>query len=184
MIRPAAMALVTRWGEAALAAAFAFLGLWMATGGGLVLIPLGLGLCAMALAWGWTAYGRARFVQEATAPGVVELDEAELTYFSPGNGAGLGGGMGLDDVMEIRLVSIRGRRLWWVKGAQARPLLIPVDASGNATLFDAFSSLPGLSPSMLLAALERPAAPGPGVLPLTPAFHPVWRRPGAGLAPQ
>lgn len=182
MIRPAAMALVARWGELALAAGFVGLGLWLASGGGLVLIPLGLGLCAMALAWGWNAYGRARFVQQATAPGMVELDEAELTYFSPGNGAGLGGGIGLDDVLEIRLVTIRGRRLWWVKGAQARPLLIPVDATGNEALFDAFSSLPGLTPAMLIAALDRPTNPGSGIVHMTPAFHLVWRRQGTGLA--
>lgn len=182
MIRPGAIALLRRWGEVALAAAFVALGLWVASGGGLVLIPLGLGLAAMALAWGWNAHGRARFAQTAASPGLVELDEAELTYFSPGNGAGLGGGMGLADVQEIRLVTIRGRRLWWPKGDQSRPLLIPVDASGNAALFDAFSSLPGLTPAMLLAAVERPTAQGIGIQPLTPAFHPVWRRPGSGLA--
>lgn len=95
-----------------MAVAVACLGLWMASGGGLVLLPLGLFLTAMALAWGWNAYGRVRFIQQATAPGMVELDEAELTYFSPSNGAGLGGGMDLADVQEIRLVTIRGRRLW------------------------------------------------------------------------
>jgi hypothetical protein len=184
MIRPAAMALVWRWGEPALAAGFALIGMWLATRGGWVLIPIGLALTAMALAWGWNSYGRVRFVQSAGAPGLVELDEAELTYFSPGNGAGLGGGMGLGDVQEIRLVTIRGRRLWWLRGDQTRPLLIPVDASGNAALFDAFSSLPGLTPAMLLAALDRTVAQGPGLIPVTPAFHPVWRRSGSGLVRQ
>lgn len=184
MIRPAVITALARWREPALAAAFASLGLWTASRGGWVLAPLGMILAAMALGWGWNAYGRARFVQAAAAPGLVELDEAELTYFSPGSGAGLGGGMGLSDVQEIRLVTIRGRRLWWLRGHQTRPLLIPVDASGNAALFDAFSSLPGMTPSMLLTALQRPEAKGPGVLTVTPAFYPVWRRPGSGLARQ
>jgi hypothetical protein len=164
MIRPAAIAVLTRWGELALAGVFAF-----------------LGLTIMALAWGWNALGRARFVQAVNAPGLVELDEAELTYFSPGSGAGLGGGMGLDDVQEIRLVTLRGRRLWWLRAEQARPLLIPVEAEGNAALFDAFCGLPGLSPTMLLHALEQPAVGQSGLIAVTPAFAPVWRRPASGL---
>jgi hypothetical protein len=59
--------------------------------------------------------------------------------------------------------------------------LIPVEAEGNAALFDAFCGLPGLSPTMLLHALEQPAVGQSGLIAVTPAFAPVWRRPASGL---
>ena len=67
-------------------------------------------------------------------------------------------------------------------------LLVPLDAAGAEALFDAFSALPGLGSSALVAALDGKApdgaAPQGGTLPAANSDDRlVWRRQGRGLTP-
>jgi hypothetical protein len=45
----------------------------------------------------------------------------------------------LDELVEIRLLAMRGRRMWRLKQTDGQALLIPVDAEGAEKLFDVFA---------------------------------------------
>ncbi|MEI2687828.1 MAG: hypothetical protein V9G14_17530 [Cypionkella sp.] len=86
------------------------------------------------------AWRRIRFAQDIDAPGVVEVDEAQIGYLGPE----AGGFVSIVELVELRLLTLRGRRLWRLKQADGQALLIPVDAAGAERLFDAFATLPGM----------------------------------------
>lgn len=177
MIRPEARALLHRWREVMLAAALAILGLWIATRGGPVLAAIGLGLAALGAGWMLSGWRRMRFSQDVAAPGIVEIIEGEVRYFGPR----LGGAVSLADLTELRLVTLRGHRLWRLKQSDGQALLIPVDAAGANALYDGFATLPGLDISAVLAALS-PTTSGPGlILAHQPDMVVIWRRKGKGL---
>ena len=179
LIRPEVMATVARWREVIAAGVLATLGLWVALRGGYLLVPVGAAIIALAMAWGFLAFRRLRFQQEVLAPGWVEVDEGQVGYFGPA----FGGYVALPDLIEIRLLTMRGRRLWRLKQADGQVLLIPVDAAGAERLFDAFGSLPGLGSAALIAALSlggsgAQSLPGPDA-----TTRVVWRRGGKGIVP-
>jgi hypothetical protein len=178
LIRPQALATLSRWREVLLAAGLALFGLWLVRLGGLVLIPAGLGVLALAAGLGLNAWRRLRFGQAVAAPGLVEVDEGQIAYLGPE----IGGFVSLPELVEIKLITLRGRRLWRLKQADGQAILVPVDAEGAERLFDAFASLPGLDTAALLAALEADAATG-STLPVRDGLagmRLVWRRPEAG----
>lgn len=150
--RPELAALIHRQREALGAGAVALLGLWVAAQGGLILIPLGLLIAVLGGVLALNAWRRARFAQAVGAPGMVELDEGQVGYLAPD----LGGYLSLNELVEIRLLTLRGTRNWRLKQADGQALLIPVDAAGAERLFDAFANLPGLDSAALVAALETP----------------------------
>ena len=89
--------------------------------------------------------------------------------------------VGLPDLTEIRLLTLRGRRIWKLRPASGDALHIPVEAQGADALFDAFAGLPGIDMGALLAAL---GADGPGdsrVVALNSVDRLLWTRKGAGI---
>lgn len=177
LIRPSALAALTRWREPGLGAAVVLAGLWTATRGGPILLAGGLALAALGAGLTRTALRRMRFAQETAAPGLVEVVEGEVRYFGPT----FGGAVSLADLTEIRLLTLRGRRVWRLKQADGQALLLPVDATGAEALYDAFSSLPGLDMAALLAALAPPQT-GPGLMAAgQPEMALIWRRAGKGI---
>lgn len=177
MIRASALATLTRWREVAFGAAVVGLGLWAATRGGPILGAVGLAIAALGAGLTLTALRRMRFAQDIAAPGVVEVVEGEVRYFGPT----FGGTVSLPDLTEIRLLTLRGRRMWRMKQSDGQALLIPVDAAGAEALYDGFSSLPGLDMAAVLAALS-PAPTGPGLIATdTPEMALIWHRKGKGL---
>ena len=99
-------------------------------------------------------------------------------------GPQIGGSISLDELTEIRLLSLRGRRAWRLRQADGQVLLVPLDATGAEVLFDAFSSLPGLSSAALVAALAGDSPPTGQSLPaLDGGDRLVWRRQGRGISP-
>ena len=176
MIRTEVVLLLTRWREVIAAGALGLGGLWIAWLGGYLLLPVGGAVVGLALTWGALGLRRMRFAQGVAAPGWVEVDEGQVGYLGPA----FGGYVALPELIEIRLLSMRGRRLWRLKQADGQVLLVPVDAAGAERLFDAFASLPGLGSAALLAALS---APGTGqTLPAADAStRVVWRRAGQGI---
>ena len=178
VIRSEVTMALSRWREVIAAGVLALGGLWISWLGGYLLLPVGGAVVALAAALGIAAFRRMRFAQEVLAPGWVEVDEGQVGYLGPA----FGGYVALPDLVEIRLLSMRGRRLWRLKQADGQVLLIPVDAAGAERLFDAFASLPGLGSAALLAALS-PTATGSGqTLPAPDATtRVVWRRAGAGI---
>ena len=174
LIRPAAAATLRRFSEPLTAAAVTAFGIWLMTLGGWLLWPLGGFLAVMGLAWAVQALRRVRFRQPAKTPGVVEVDEAQVGYYAPD----LGGYVSLDELVELRMVRLRGNRFWRLKQSDGQALLVPVDAAGSHRLFDAFAALPGMDTQALVAALDDPVPAGEGNLP-APAESigaVIWRR--------
>ena len=177
-IRPELTTAALRWREVLAGAALALLGLWTATRGGYFLTPLGLALLALGAGWALTAWRRLRFQQEGEAPGIVRVTEAQIAYFGPR----IGGFVGLPDLAEIRLLTLRGRRIWKLKQGDGQMLHIPVEADGADALFDAFAALPGIDTAALVAALGSDApASDSKVISLAEVDRLIWARKGAGI---
>lgn len=181
-VRPEVMALAVRWREAGLGVGLGLFGLWVAAQGGYLLLPFGAVVAALGAGWAVLAVRRLRFDQGWDGPGVVEVDEGQIGYLGPG----AGGFVSLVDLIEVRLLSLRGRRVWRLKQADGQALLIPVDAAGADRLFDAFASLPGMDSAALVAALEGAspqagAGQGGRALTLAAETRLVWARSGRGM---
>lgn len=176
LIRPAAAATLRRFSEVLTALAIAGFGLWLMALGGWLLGPLGGVTLVLCLAWAVQALRRLRFHQPRNSPGVVEIDEAQVGYYAPE----LGGYVSLNDLVELRLVRLRGSRFWRLKQADGQALLVPVDAEGSDRLFDAFAALPAMDTQALVAALDDPAPTGSQLPSTAESIGPViWRRPAA-----
>ncbi|WP_374436606.1 hypothetical protein [Tabrizicola sp.] len=177
-IRPELLETLHRWRETIAGGAVAALGLWSATRGGYLLTPLGLLLLALGLSWAVTAWRRVRFLQDGEAPGIVRVTEAQIAYFGPR----VGGFVGLPDLAEIRLLTLRGRRIWKLKQGDGQLLHIPVESDGAETLFDAFATLPGIDMAALVAALGGDGTPSDSrVIALAEVDRLIWSRKGAGV---
>ena len=179
MIRPEVQRLFRRWSEPALGTVVLAMGLWAATRGGWLLAATGGLVVTLGAAWAILGLRRMRFQGAADVPGMVELDEGRIRYLGPR----LGGEISLADLAEIRLLTLRGRRVWRLRQGDGLVLLVPLDAAGAELMFDAFSTLPGLGSAALVAALTGPAAtgqtlPGPNEVDVL-----VWRRQARGLTP-
>lgn len=157
MIRPELRETLMRHRETLAALAVMALSLWLATRGGWFLAGVGLVCLAVSLGWAVLALRRTRFARPVSEPGMVELDEGRLGYYGAGGGV-LGGMMALEDLDEIRLLSLRGHQYWRLKSAGGQALLIPVAAQGSEVLFDAFATLPGIDMRVLGAALSSRVA--------------------------
>lgn len=178
MIRPELRAALWRWREVIGAGAVVALGLWIAAPGGWVLVPIGLGIAALGAGLAVQGWRRLRFAQGIDAPGVVTVDEGQISYMGPQ----LGGFVSVPELEELRLITLRGRRLWRLLQVDGQVVLIPVDAAGADGLFDVFATLPGMDMAALLAALA-PQGDGTGRGLVTgEQMVVIWRRAGQGMA--
>ena len=178
MIREGAREALWRWREVAAAGVVVAFGLWVASRGGLVLLPFGGLVAALGAGLAVQAWRRLRFAQGAGAPGIVEIDEGQISYMGPQ----LGGFVSVPELVEVRLVGLRGRRLWRLKQADGQVLLVPVDATGAEALFDVFAALPGMDMPALLAALAPEAAAEGRGLVVGEVAQVLWRRAGRGVS--
>lgn len=160
-IRPEVIAQIHRWREVIASAALVGAALWIGTRGGPLLAAIGLLLGAGALGLGRLAWQRLRFARTPDGPGIVEIDEGQIGWYGPG----IGGYVALDDLSLVGLITVAKLRVWRLAQTDGQVLLIPTHAQGADALFDALSSLPGMTPGALLAALDSTAD--------TPA---IWRR--------
>lgn len=176
-IRPELAAAIVQRREAIAGGALAVFGGWIASDGGLLYLPLGLALLALGAGWTVLALRRLRFRQTGEAPGMVRVTEAQIAYLGPN----VGGFVGLPDLTEIRLLTLRGRRIWRLRQADGTELHIPVEAEGAEALFDAFAALPGMDTLALVAALGSQAASDSRVIALNTVDRLVWSRRESGL---
>lgn len=149
-IRPEAAASLARWREALLGLGVLALGAWWALALGGILFWIGLVLCVGGIALAVTGLQRGRFRSASGGPGIVQIDEGRVTYFGPLTG----GSIDLAEMTELAL-DPTGQPAHWRLSQPGRPqLFIPISATGNDALFDAFSSLPGLKSETLIAAMH------------------------------
>jgi hypothetical protein len=178
LIRPELLAAAHRGREVIAALLLTAAGVWIASYGGYLLLPLGGALGLLGVSWMLLSLRRLRFQQEGEAPGFVRVTEAQIAYMGPR----VGGFIGLPDLSEIRLLTLRGRRIWKLKQGDGQLLHIPVEAQGAETLFDAFATLPGIDTAALVAALGTDAPPSDSkVVGLAGADRLIWSRKGAGV---
>jgi len=169
-LRPEVSAALHKGQEVIAAGAVVLVGVWLVWLGGYLLVPVGLLVMGLGTILAHMAWRRMRFVQAISAPGLVELDEGQVGYLGPGDG----GFLSLEELVELRLMRLHGKRMWRLKQADGQALLIPVEAQGAERLFDAFASLPGMDTRALVAALD----PAPGV-PGIAETRVIWRRASA-----
>ncbi|WP_170474737.1 hypothetical protein [Ruegeria arenilitoris] len=149
-IRPEAKWALWRWREV-LTALFVFLiGLSWISGPGGLLGWLGWVLIAISIALAVIGVQRVRFRTGAGGPGVVTIDEGQITYFGP-----LDGGIVATQEIERLALDPTSNPALWVLDQPGQPTLhIPVNAEGAEALFDVFSSLPGLKTEHMLSELN------------------------------
>jgi len=149
-IRPEAKLTLWRWREVLVAVAVLLVGLsWIGGPGGL-LGWMGWVLVAVAVALAVIGFQRARFRTGAGGPGVVTIDEGQITYLGP-----LDGGMVAAREIERLALDPTSNPAHWVLSQPGQPTLhIPVNAEGVEALFDVFSNLPGLKTEQMLAELN------------------------------
>jgi len=126
---------------------------WISGPGGL-LGWLGWVLVVVSVALFVVGVQRARFRTGAGGPGVVTIDEGQITYLGP-----LDGGIVATREIERLALDPTSDPAHWVLDQPGQPTLhIPVNAEGAEALFDVFSALPGLKTEQMLAELNGGAA--------------------------
>ncbi len=153
-VRPELRDAAMRWREVLCAVGLVLLGLWWLLGAGGLLAWVGVALIIGGAALALVGLQRARFRRQGGGPGVVQVDEGQITYFGP-----LGGGsVAVADLVRLTLDQ-RGQPDHWVLEQNgAAPLSVPVNAEGADALFDVFATLPGLRTARMLAQLRARSA--------------------------
>ncbi len=166
-LRPEAMAAVFRWREVLIALVLALIGLNWALRSFGMLSWLGWAILAIAIALLIAGLQRLRFRRGQGGPGVVQVDERQITYFGPLSG----GVVALSELRELQLDPTCTPPVWRLIQPGQDALDIPVNAEGSDALFDAFAVLPGIRTENMLAQLRADAD------------HPVviWHQPAARL---
>ncbi len=161
-VRPEARAAFWRWREALIGICAFGIGAWWALDGATVTRGLGVVLALAAAALFIAGIQRGRFRGKSGGIGVVRTDEGQIAYFGPLTG----GIVALSEVSQVVFDS-SGKPGHWVLSQPGQPdLEIPENAEGADGLFDAFTSLPQLSPQALLRVQNVPRG----------TRHVIWRR--------
>ncbi len=150
-VRPEVRAFFYRWRDALVGEMVLLIGLyWVLVAGGLLHY---LGYVLIFLGGIQTVIGvqRARFRSGSGGPGVVQVDEGQVSYFGPLTG----GSVALDDLASVA-IDASGKPAHWVLDQPGQPsLYIPVNAEGAEALFDAFATLPGIRTERMLSEMRQ-----------------------------
>ncbi len=158
-IRPGARAWLRRWAEPLVALAVAALGarvLWRARVlDSWFLLAIGGAILLGGLAAAWVGYRRTLFSGPGQGPGLVEVDERQISYMT----AAGGGAIDLGAITRLEICNSPKTGPFWVLRQQDGPsLFIPIDSLGAEKLFDALLALPGIDAARLIAARQQPPA--------------------------
>lgn len=165
-IRPEARARLAENSGLLIRAAFFAIGgllVWRGLGGAPVLVAIGGAIIAVTAVLYVAQRQRAGFLRATSEPGVVEVDEARISYFGPDTG----GIVDRDALARVDLVSHGdGLAHWRLVQAGVPPVSIPLAAAGADALLDVLMTLPGVEIGPALSALDRKRK----------AIVPVWSR--------
>lgn len=148
-IRPEVRALLMRWREALAGCCVLLVGMWAASGFG-IMRWLGYGVFLLGALIIFTGFQRARFRHGTDGPGVVQVDEGEVMYYGPY----WGGSVALRDLVKIELAGGGDTTVWRLYQPGQAVLVVPANAEGAEALFDAFATLPGLRTGQMLHELN------------------------------
>lgn len=143
-IRPEVVTRLLKWRDALVGAVLILFGLYLALTGLTVQRWTGYILLVTGAALLWNGIRRGRFPAPGGGPGVVDVDERQITYFGPYDG----GAISLDELSSVKVrttgLGHKTRNLVWEFAADdGTTLKIPGDAENAALIFDALAALPG-----------------------------------------
>ena len=172
MIRPEAAAWLQRWREVGIGLLILGLGLFGAYNAVGVLLYISFVLVLVGGGIVWVGARRARFPARGGGPGVVEVDERQITYFGPEGGAAVS----IDALDRIDIATTDAGPyapdlFWHFRTEDGGILQVPGDAEGVGTLFDALAALPGVDYSAVTMASGS----------TEPAVFEIWKRPRRSL---
>ena len=157
MFRPEALETLKRWREPALIAVLFGFSLWFLWRAYVQsnLISGAIGLLFVSAVGGllYIAFLRARLRHAVAGPGIVEVRERLVTYFSPDD---RGGESDLETLMRLQLSTLPndlGDRNWILWDSNGS-LVIPVYAEGADELIEAFAALPGLTYDKIVRVMD------------------------------
>lgn len=145
MIRPEILTLFRRYSEVLMGLMLAGLGGWVLLRSGWFWMLIG-GLTLLAgIGLAYIAWRKLAFRSEEIGPGVVEVDERQISYFA----AYEGGVVSINQLARISAVTTAqaGRAAdvhWVLEEDGGGRLVIPNTAAGAEQLFDAFAALDGV----------------------------------------
>lgn len=150
-IRPELRRAIWRWREVLTGALFACLGLYWAVGSRGLLAALGTFLVVGGAVLIFAGLQRTRFRVGRGGPGVVQVDERQVTYYGPLNG----GSVSIDALESVELEpGSKPDAEWVLTELRGQPLHIPVTAENAEALFDVFASLSGIRTENMLSQLR------------------------------
>ena len=150
-IRPELKQKFWRWREVLLGVFIACCGmLWAVTESG-VLAAIGTSLAIVGALITFAGFQRTRFRVGSDGPGVVTVDERQVTYYGPLDG----GSVSIDSLVRVDLdPAAKPHAVWALTDSTGLTVEIPTQARNAEMLFDVFSALDGIRTENMLAQLR------------------------------
>lgn len=152
MIRPELKSGLWRWRETLIGAGVATVGFYLAVSGFGLVQMLGFSMVVAGAVLMFAGFQRARFRVGDGGPGVVQVDEGQVTYFGPFDGGSVA-------IRQLTLLELdpktRPASSWVLTEPGQPPLAIPTTAEGADALFDVFAALDGIRTERMLAELQK-----------------------------
>lgn len=144
---------IARFRDAIAGVAVALLGVYWALNSFGFMSILGTSMALAGALLIFAGIQRGRFRNGDGGPGVVNVDEGQVTYFGPIHG----GSVVVADLEQVELRRL-GRQTseWILYDPATEPLHIPTNAEGAEALFDVFATLEGMHTENMLKSLKRP----------------------------
>ncbi|MEM1236524.1 MAG: hypothetical protein AAGI10_06095 [Pseudomonadota bacterium] len=156
MIRPEAKKAIFEWREVILGGVLVIIGGNWVVNGHTLQPAIGALVGALGLVFLYLGWRRVRFPSGGGGVGMVEVTERQITYLT----AAGGGALAIDALIRVEVQTGVGGILWVFTAEDGGVLMIPGDAPGAETLFDALVSLPGINYDQAARAARAPGTLG------------------------
>lgn len=149
-VRPEVKDRLWRWREALVGAALSVGGMYLAVSDSGVMAAAGTSVAIIGALLIFAGIQRTRFRVGKGGPGVVHVDEAQVTYYGPFDG----GSVSIDALASVELDPRSKPAEWLLTELGRPPLKIPVNAENAEVLFDVFAALDGIKTERMLTQLR------------------------------
>ncbi|MDF0602601.1 hypothetical protein P1J78_17825 [Psychromarinibacter sp. C21-152] len=150
-IRPELQQRIWRWREVLVGAFVACCGMYWAVSQNGVLAIVGTCLAIVGALITFAGFQRTRFRVGAGGPGVVHIDERQVTYYGPHDG----GSISIDALTSVVLdPAAKPYAVWSLTDLHGLTVDIPTHAENAEALFDVFSALDGIETENMLSQLR------------------------------